>query len=399
MGIGNIADTGMQAAMSHMEVISNNIANANTIGFKQSSINFADIYPSAGGASNQIGLGVDVASVMQDFSKGSYSNTQQGLDLAINGSGFFVVKNASTGQVSYTRAGRFQNTGGFITNNNGNGHVQGFPAVNGTIPPGGTISDLQIDNASLPASASTNAQIKVNLDSNSTVPGTVFDPNDSNSFNYQSTVNLYDSLGNTHAATSYYVKTAANNWTVNVYVDGTSVGSGTMTFSTNGQLASSSGLTGLSYSPTTGATSPQAFALDMTGSTQYGNANAVSLNKADGYSAGQYTGVSIDGDGKVYMQYSNSQSLLAGQVAIANFQSPEGLTDIGNMSWVASNTSGTPLVNQSNSLGNVRTGYVELSNVDLTSAMVDLLSAQHTFQANAQVESVYNEVMQTVIKL
>lgn len=397
MGIGNIADTGMQAAMSHMEVISHNIANANTIGFKQSFINFSDIYPSANGASNQIGLGVDVSSVNQDFSNGSYYNTHQPLDLAINGNGFFVLKNPTSGQISYTRAGRFEAQQGYISF--GNSHLQGFPAVNGSIPAGGSITDLQINNASLPASATTNVQIKTNLNSNSVTPAGAFDPNDSTTYNYESSANIYDSLGNTHSVTSYYVKTAANDWTVNVYVDGASVGSGTMTFSTSGQLTASTGLSNLSYSPTTGATSPQNFTIDMTGSTQYGSANAVNLTNPNGYPPGTFTGVNIDSNGMVYMQYSNSQNLLAGQVAIANFQSPEGLIDIGNMSWVASNTSGNAIINQNNSTGNVRTGYVELSNVDLTSAMVDLLSAQHTFQANAQVENTYNEIMQTVIKL
>ncbi|VVC77098.1 Flagellar hook protein FlgE [Aquicella siphonis] len=397
MGIGNIADTGMRAAMSNMEVISHNIANANTIGFKKSFINFADIYPSANGASNQIGLGVDVSSVNQNFATGSYTYTNQPLDLGINGNGFFIVKDPSSGQISYTRAGRFEPKQGYITF--GNHRLQGFTAVNGTIPAGSSITDLQISNASLPASATTNVQIKVNLDSNSTVPGSVFDPNDSTSYNYQSTANIYDSLGNTHAVTSYYVKTAANNWNVNVYVDGVSVGSGSMTFTTSGQLSSSTGLGSLSYSPTTGATSPQAFALDMTGSTQYGSANSVNLTEANGYAPGLFSGVNIDSDGKVYMQYTNSQKLLAGQVAIANFQSPEGLIDIGNMSWIASADSGSAIVNQNNSIGNIRTGYVELSNVDLTTEMVNLLSAQHTFQANAQVENTYNEVMQTVIKL
>lgn len=397
MGIGNIADTGMRAAMSNMEVISHNIANASTIGFKKSYINFADIYPSANGASNQIGLGVDVSSVNQNFSTGSYTYTNQPLDLGINGNGFFIVKDPSSGQISYTRAGRFEPKQGYITF--GNRRLQGFSAVNGNIPAGSSVTDLQISNASLPASATTNVALKINLDSNSDVPAGVFDPNNSDTYNYQSTANIYDSLGNTHSVVSYYVKTSANNWNVNVYVDGTSVGSGSLTFTTSGQLATSTGLDTLSFSPTTGATSPQTFAIDMTGSTQYGSSNSVNLTDPDGYAPGLFSGVTIDSDGKVYMQYTNSQKLLAGQVAIANFQSPEGLVDIGNMSWIASTNSGSAIVNQNNSVGNIRTGYVELSNVDLTTEMVNLLSAQHTFQANAQVENTYNEVMQTVIKL
>src|SRR5579885_687048 len=207
MGIGNIADSGMQAAMSNMEVISNNIANANTIGFKKSYINFADIYPSSNGAApNQIGLGVDVASVNQDFSNGSYQFTSKALDLGINGNGFFILKDQSSGQLSYSRAGRFSSEQGYLMF--GNKRLQGFQAVNGTIPSGGTVSDLQVSNAALPAKASTTAQVQVNLNSNQDPPTGVFDPNNNTTFNYQSSVPIYDSLGNQHTVTSYYVKTS-----------------------------------------------------------------------------------------------------------------------------------------------------------------------------------------------
>lgn len=397
MGIGNIANTGMNAAMSNMEAISHNIANANTIGFKKSSVNFADLYPSLGGSTVQIGFGVDVASIDQNFGTGSYARGNGPLDLALSGSGFFVTRDPSSGQVSYTRAGKFMPQQGYIMF--GNNRVQGYQAINGSLPSGGSISDLQISNSPLPAKASTEVLEKVNLDANSTIPSGTFDPNDQSTYNFPSNISIYDSLGNTHTVTSYYVKTAANAWDVHVYVDGASAGNGTMTFSTSGQLTASTGLNALTYSPTTGATSPQAFSIDMTGSTQFGDKNAVILTQANGYSPGNFTGVDIDSDGMVYMQYSNSQKILAGQVAVANFQSPEGLIDIGNMSWISSPASGNAMINQSNSLRNIRAGYVELSNVDLTSEMVNLLGAQQTFQANAQVESVYNEVMQTVIKL
>lgn len=398
MGIGNIANSGMQAAMSNMEVISNNIANANTYGFKRSFVNFSDLYPSSLGiASNQVGLGVNIAGINQNFQNGSYQPTGQPLDLSINNNGFFVVRNTSSGQVCYTRNGHFtQSSQGYIMS--GNQRLQGFPAVNGQIPPGSTPADLVVSNTSIPASATTTATTKLNLDSNSVIPPGVFDPSDTATFNYQSTVNIFDSLGNEHAVTSYYVKTAANEWNVNVYVDGASAGTGTASFNSSGQLTGTTGLSALSYSPTTGATTPQAFELDLTNSTQYGAANSVTTSK-NGYQAGQYSSASIDGDGKLWVSYSNGEKVLGGQVAIASFQSPDGLVNVGNMSWVASGDSGAADVNQDNSLGNISSGGVELSNVDLTTEMVSLLGAQHTFQANAQVESTYNEVMQTVIKL
>lgn len=402
MGIGDIANTGMQAAMSNMEVTSNNIANANTFGFKKSYINFADIYPSMiGAASNQIGMGVAVSSVIQDFSNGDPYATGQNFDLTINNNGFFILRNPNTGLMSYSRAGRFQSQNGYITY--GNQRLQGFPAVNNSIPPGSTVSDIQISNASLPATASTKANIAVNLSSNSTAPTGTFDPTDSATYNYTSTVPIYDSLGNTHNVTTYYVKSAStpNSWDVYVYVDNTSVTAtpGTATFNSNGVLTGTTGLTGLSFSPTTGATSPQTFSVNMTNSTQMSTPNGIIATSADGNAPAAFNNAYVDPNGIVWMQYTNSQTIMAGQVALANFQSPQALTDIGNMQWIANTNSGNPIINQSNSTNNITAGYVELSNVDLTTEMVNLISAQHTFQANAQVEQAYNDVMKTVIQL
>ena len=402
MGIGNIATTGMQAAMSNMEVISNNIANAGTYGFKRSMISFSDLYPSAlGVASNQIGTGVNVASIYQDFSSGASLPTGQPLDLSINseGNGFFVLRNPSTGQTAYSRNGHFALSaqGGYILS--GNQRLQGFLAVNGQIPSGSTVSDLIIGSNTVPATASTTANTQVNLNSNSQVPTvTPFDPSNTATFNYESTVNIFDSLGNQHAVTSYYVMTSPDNWAVNVYVDGASVGAGTASFSTNGQLLGTTGLSGLSFSPTTGATSPQTFSVNMNNSTQYGNPNSV-VTSTDGNRAGKFQSITIDGDGNLFTNYDNGQQVLSGQLAIATFQSPDGLIDIGNMSWVASSNSGAANINPGNSSENISAGGLEISNVDLTTEMVNLIGAQHTFQANAQVENTYNEVMQTVIKL
>ena len=402
MGIGNIANTGMQAAMSNMEVISNNIANANTLGFKKSYINFEDIYPSTNGAAaNQIGLGVNVASINQDFAPGSLQITGRNTDMSINGNGFFVMRDAISGTTSYTRAGRFAMDGNGYLYASGatNRRLQGFTALNGVIPAGGTADDIQINNSSIPAKATSSAMIKINLDSNSVAPTATFDPNDKTSYNFQTTVPIFDSLGNKHAVTSYYVKTAPNTWDVRVYIDGTANTTGTLNFATDGTLSSSPGLTGITFSPTTGATAPQVFDISMAGTTQTGIPSKVTATDQDGYEAGAYSDFTIDSDGMVKIKYTNNQTQLAGQVALAEFQSPEGLIQTNNMSWVESQQSGSANINQSNSVGNITSGQYESSNVELTTEMVNLLGAQHAFQANAQVEQTYNEVMQVVIKL
>lgn len=404
MGIGNIANTGMQASMANMEVISNNIANANTYGFKKSYINFADIYPSVNGsAGNQVGLGVDIAGISQDFSTTGYDLTSGPMDLSIKRNGFFVLKDPTSGQVSYTRMGRFkQESDGYIYNLFGQ-RLQGYPAVNGTVPSGGSVTDLQLSNLSMPASASTAATLNVNLDSNDTkVPTIAFDPNDPTTYNYNSAVSIYDSLGNSHNAQIFYVKTSTpNSWQVNVCVDGAQIGStGTMTFSQSGIWTGATGLDNLTFSPTNGA-ADVTFSITTSGTTQVANPyKPIGTPVADGFQAGTFNGiVNVDGNGNVSMNYSNGKQQTVGQIAIANFQSVTGLSDIGNMQWIASTQSGTASLAQDNSTNNFNVGSLEQSNVDLTTEMVSLINAQHTFQANAQVEQVFNEVMQTVIQM
>lgn len=400
MGIGNIATTGMQAAMTNMEVISNNIANSNTYGFKSSYTNFADIYPSSNASSIQAGLGVNVTSVEQDFSTGGTVPTNLPSDLAINNNGFFIMVNPTSGQTVYSRYGRFNFEQGFFTI--GNERLQGFQAVNGTIPAGSAPTDLTVSTLPMAAKATTTVtQNNLNLNASDSPPtnGT-FSPTDPTSYNFSTEATVYDSLGTANTLNLYYIKTAANDWTVNAYVNGTSVGAGSLTFNgANGQLATSTGLSALSFNPTSGATAPQTFAAVMTGATQYASPYNTETFTNNGYAAGNFSNYSIDQNGIVTVTYDNAQTLTAGQVALATFQSPQNLQDIGNMSWVQTSASGSPNINQANSQDAFQTSALEMSNVDLASSMVDLITAQNIFQANAQVEQVYNQVMQTVTNL
>lgn len=402
MGIGNIANTGMRAAMSDMEIISNNIANANTVGYKRSYGTYGDIYPfGSGGTTLQTGLGVSLLSVHQDFTRGGALYTNSQLDLMIGNDSFFVMKDPTSGSVSYTRAGRFEkDPAGYITN--GKQRLQGFPASNGVLQSTASLTDLQIDPAPRNAVATQNATQDVNLNANSTTIAAAFNAADPTTYNYISTVNIYDSLGNSHTMSTYYTKTASNTWTANVLVDNTSVGTGNLTFNTDGTLATATGLGALSFAPGNGASTPQVVALSMTGSTQYAADNTsrpVTPAPQDGYPVGIFNGYEIDGDGNVISTYSNQQRILIGKIALAQFSSPTGLQGIGNMSWMQSSESGAPVIDPGNSNKNITTGVVETSNVDLTQEMIALISAQHNFQANAQVEQTYNETIQQVIKL
>ena len=406
MGMGSIATSGMQAAMSDMEVISNNIANVGTKGFKKSIANFADIFPSGSfSAGKQVGLGVDLASVQQDFNPGNPSQSNVKSNMSIAGSGFFVMRDGNTGLVSYSRNGQFDFNPavGYFTV--GNQRLQGFAAVNGSIPSGSSPADLFIDTTPIPASATaTVTQGNVNLNSNESVPSvTPFSSSNSSSYNFVSNATVYDSLGNANTLTLYYVKDSTlNTWNVYASVGGTVINSstpGTLTFNSNGTLASSTDLDALSFSPTSGAVSPQALEVDMTGVTQNAGPNAPGNFSWDGSQAGTYKDYTVDIDGLVTIKYNNGTSTVVGQVALAEFASPQNLQYIGGSSWTSTSNSGTAMISPTNSQKNITPASLEESNVDMAQELVNLINAQSTFQANAQVQQTYSAVMQTVTKL
>lgn len=395
MGIGNIATSGIKAALTNMEAISNNIANVNTLGFKKSYVNFADIYAGNAGGGKQVGIGVTVQSVDQDFSTGRLESTQSGLDLRIANNGFFIQKDASSGQVTYTRAGRLQfDKDGYLMGFNG--AIQGYPATNGVVSTTGNLTDMQVPVSAIPAQATDNVSFRLNLDSNSTVLGVAFDPNDPSTYNFRSDETLYDSLGNTYTLSLYYVKTADNTWTAQVGVDGNVIGTGNVTFNSDGSLASATGLTGLSWSPTGGAATPQTFDVVLNSSTQYAADNQVYDHEHTGMASGKLLGVSIDKDGNLISSFSNGLTRIEGQIALAQFQAPQGLLQTDNMSWLESGDSGPAIIGANTSQNAFVSNSLEYSNVDLTEELVKLIGAQHDFQANAQVQQTYNQVMQTI---
>lgn len=405
MGMGNIATTGMQASMSNMEVISNNIANANTGGFKKSTASFADIFPSGNEASGaQIGIGVTLDAVQQDFSPGGYQATGLPANMAIAGSGFFILRNSSSGQVSYSRYGNFEldESTGYLVN--GNNRLQGFPASNGVIPAGTVPSDLRIDTTAQPAQASTTVTANgLNLNSGDPIIPAIpaFSISNQATYNYTTQNTIYDSLGNPTNLNLYYAKTAANTWNVYAAVNGSVINSGSpgaLSFNSSGQLTSSTGLSALAYTPTTGAAA-MSFAVDTAGTTQFGSPDSTLPFTTNGFASGIYTNFQMDNNGIITAVYSNGPPIVVGQVALATFQSPQNLQNLGGSQWLATTTSGVPIVNTSNSSNNLRQGQLETSNVDLATELVNLINAQNTFQANAQVEQTYNQVMQTVTKL
>jgi flagellar hook protein FlgE len=392
--------SGLNAASSDLSVTANNIANANTTGFKASRAEFADVF--AVGAQN-IGNGVAMSSVTQEFSQGGVDFTDRGLDLAISGEGFFTV--SDRGVVSYTRAGSFGvDRDGYVVNSQSQ-RLQIFPiASNGTFNTG-TLSDLRLATADSPPQATTTTEFGINLPANAAVPAVpVFDPTNASSYNHSTAVTIYDSLGAPHTQTAYFVKTAvANEWEARFYIDGTAVGgANTMTYSNLGVLTApvGGGIVLPPYAPTNGS-APITITANLLNSTQYGGQFGVNLLSQNGFASGRLSSVDVDPNGVIFARFTNGRSVPLGQVALSNFANTQGLRQLGDTSWAESFVSGDAVRGSAGtgSFGLIQAGALESSNVDLTEQLVNMITAQRNFQANAQMISTADQVTQTIINI
>jgi flagellar hook protein FlgE len=472
--------SGLNAAAKNLEVIGNNVSNANTVGFKLSQAQFADVYANslAGSGGAQVGIGTRVTTVAQQFTQGNISTTNNSLDMAVSGNGFFRMND--NGTVIYSRNGQFQlNKDGFVVNSQGQRLTGFLPNAQGQIV-ATTPADLQISSADLLPKQTVNIAAGLNLDSRSAIipVAPAFDPTNAATFNNSTSMTVYDSLGSSHIASLYFAKTAANTWNAHLVVDGNMVPAAgtpmtTMTFNTNGTLATPvapvtsaafnptptaitlagssvalaaphatvSSTTGISVgatvsgggfpvgttitainSATTFTTSappaaasaavtltvtnpasaaPQTLVFNFAGTSQFGGIFGVNSLAQDGYTSGRMTGFSTGADGMISGRYSNGQTKTLGQVVLANFNNPQGLQPLGGNNWAETSTSGTPLtgVPGSASLGVLQTSAVEDSNVDLTAELVNMITAQRVYQANAQTVKTMDQVLQTLVNL
>jgi len=390
----NTALSGINAAQSDLNVIANNIANANTTGFKGSRAEFADIFAVTGLNLNStaVGSGVTLQKVAQQFNQGDLQTTGNSLDLGINGNGFFVVNNGSGAQ--YTRAGDFEkNSNGFVTTPDGS-RLQIYPP-NGN---GGfdmsTLKDFSWIAAQSNATATSSITLTSNLPASATVPTNAFSTTDSTSYNNAAPVTVYDSQGGSHQATIYYVKTGTNAWNANLYVDGQNAGTQAMTFDSTGKLTTpTSGTLAFNSVNLGNGSSPLTLSLNVTNMTQYGTDYAASPIIQNGFEAGTLSGIDIDNNGVVTATYSNNQSTQIGQVAVANFANVQGLRQLGNTTWAASTDSGPATMGTAGTgeFGDIKSGELESSNTaDTTAQLVDMIQAQRNYQANAQVLSTDN---------
>jgi flagellar hook protein FlgE len=456
--------SGLSTAAKALDATSNNISNASTVGFKGANVNFGDVFASSmsGGGGAQVGIGSFVGGVAQQFSQGSITTTNNPLDIAINGTGFFRMSN--DGAVSYTRNGQFHlDKEGFVINDQSY-NLTGHPTDTSGIINTAIVSPLQLtaDKLKLNAVATgasttlSGVEMSVNLDSRSAgdkifpaaaailnASGTAAAAGESvsispTSYDYSTALTVYDSLGNAHSLSYYFVKdsTAAGAWNVFGNVDGkmtaaTDVPSLDSTkpiklaFGSNGSLDTVTTPNATIYhkqatDPTqttfwnniplsftvpdassTGATATIATKFNLTGTTQFGSANATNQLRQDGYTSGNLAGVGVDANGVISGRYTNGQSFNIGQVVLADFKNPNGLSGVGGNQWVETSASGAPTVSEPGTgiFGVLQASATEDSNVDLTQELVDLITQQRNYQANAQSIKTQDQVLQTLVNL
>jgi flagellar hook protein FlgE len=504
--------SGLNGAAKSLDVIGNNIANASTVGFKGSAAQFADVYANSlnGAGGTTAGIGTKVANIAQQFTQGNVEASNNPLDIAINGGGFF--RTSMGGVTQYSRNGQFSlDKDGFMVT------AQGAKLTGYGIGPTGQVLagapiPLQVNTADLKPVATTKVDTSLNLDSGSAIPvNSPFNASDPTTFNKQSPVNVYDTLGNEHVMSMYYVKTGAGKWDVYVSSDGvemtaqavagaaqgtdaahaavsaardawqvaskavppnpatvaaalntyataasgmvlaaataagasattitaitsaaTSAGNtvgytpeqvdrdiaaavqvppvrvGHLDFDTNGALNATLmspqtlplNVT-LPIYPSTGSNNTQQITLNFTGTTQYGAATSEKKTTQDGYTAGHLQRFSAGPDGVILGQYSNGRSQPLGQIVLANFSNPNGLEPLGNNAWAETSVSGAATVGipDTGSLGVLQSSAVENSNVDLTAELVNMITAQRVYQANAQTIKTQDSVLQTLVNL
>lgn len=423
---------GINAAAKQLDVIGNNVANAGTIGFKGSRAEFADMYAANfyGVAATQTGLGTRTETIAQQFSQGNINTTGNQMDMAISGNGFFVMNDPNG--ISYSRNGQFKiDRQGFIVNNGGS-NLQGWAVdpVTGKILEGSR-TDLKVDNTLLagrptdfPGGADASpVKFELNVDSRkSSLSGVTFDASNPNTYTHTTSTKIYDSLGNPYTMNIYLVKqdmagaapAVTSPWQVHVNIldpqTGLPITTGltnpqTVTFDSKGMITGASELTFGTFTPSAVppavAADPIQISVDLVGTTQQGASFAVNKVIQEGYAPSVVTNLEVSKEGIISARYSNGQNKAIGQVILANFPNQQGLQPIGNNRWIQTYQSGTPAYNNpgSTNTGLIQAQALEDANVDLTAELVNMITAQRYYQANAQTIKVQDAVLQSVINL
>ncbi|MFZ2973814.1 MAG: flagellar hook protein FlgE [Ferribacterium limneticum] len=425
--------SGLNSSSKALDVAGNNIANASTVGFKSSATHFADVYGASlqGGGGSQIGIGSTLGAVMQQYTQGNITSTNNPLDIAINGTGFFGL--TQNGSVSYSRNGQFHlDKDGFIINDQNRKLLGVLADSTGSIPQQPPTDQLKVDFVTGTPNPTSTAALTANLDSRQKIPDQApFDPTDPDTYNSSTAMTVYDSLGNPHTLSYYFVKSAtANQWDAYMDVDAkpanyTVTGGGaTVTLDANQQLYFTSSGTLDTTAPAPATTTPfvlavpavdpgngraflatgasaLTFNINVSNLTQFGSPFAVNDLTQNGFAPGNLAGVSVSKDGIVQARYDNGQTRDIGQVALFNFRNPNGLSSIGNNQWSETADSGQPTPGNPNAgiFGVLQASAVEESNVDLTAELVNLIVQQRNYQASAQSIKTQDQILQTLVNI
>jgi len=421
--------SGIDANGVYLSVIGDNLANMNTIGFKAGRISFSDVLSQSltgVSGSSQLGRGVRVDRTSVSFTQGSFQSSENALDLAIDGDGFFIVRD--DGVQYYTRAGQFSlDKDGNIVNPNGL-RVQGFLAdAAGNFS--GELSDLKITTTQVAAKMTETIDLTLNLDATAEVPADPFtlDGNsdgvldDPANYNDSATVKVYDSQGEAHEITLYFVKTGDNSWEVHYAVEDPAnpgqlleAGTQTLTFNVDGSLENDNSDTAIDFDFGAAVTSPQSITFNygtgtgetppgngLDGTTQFASAFSLLSLTQDGFPTGTLQSIVVSQDGVISGQYSNGSTRVIGRVALARFVAPTELIKMGGNLYAASFDSGQPIVGAAGTsgLGRVLSNTLELSNVDIAEEFVKMITAQRAFQANARTISVTDQLTQDIVNI
>ncbi|MBW2145411.1 MAG: flagellar hook protein FlgE [Deltaproteobacteria bacterium] len=424
MGLNSIYTgiSGLNSYGTAMSVIGNNLANVNTVGYKASRVSFADILSqSLTGSSGQfqIGRGVQITSVVPQFSQGSFESTSSATDLAIDGDGFFMVRDPSG--LFYTRAGQFIfNEQGDLVSPDGFA-LQGWRLRDGNVSD--VMGNINITAISSAPRVTSDVSLTINLDGAETQPAAAWDAQDPyNTSNYSTTLTVYDTLGEGHMLTIFFRRAAAaNTWEYYALVDGNDtgagtqyeqVGDGTLDFTGDGALNLETVANQISVNWNNGATVPQTIDVNfgesiteggtgLVGTTQFAGESFTLYQTQDGYAAGNLVNISIDENGRISGLFSNGVSMEIYQIAVAGFESPWEMDMVGRNLYAATNESGQPIIGipGTSGLGGIAANSLEMSNVDIATEFVNMIRTQQAFQANSRIITTTDQMLQELINL
>ena len=400
-----VTETGLQGVETAMQAVSDNLANAQTIGFRSESAEFATLLGEFV-AGNTLGGGVTTTGISRDLSEGAISQTNSPTDMAIQGDGYFVLSDSS-GALSYTRNGQTQiSVNGNLVGFNGDS-LMGY-SVNAAGLPTGVLGQIAIPQGVLAPTASTRTTIAGNLDAASPVIVGPINPANPATYSSSTSVQVYDSLGNSHVLTYYYqnagvgVPPVAESWNWTATLDGSAAGlannSGVVGFDANGAIVAGAVPALPLTAPVAGAAN-LSLNIDFSGLTQYAGGTAAT-GSADGNAVGRPEGVQVNNNGVVSVSYSNGQTVNVAQVAVATFPCSQGL-QLSNGVFEATADSGAPTISSAGSgaAGTIRANALESSNVDTTSQLVNLVVLQRNYQANAKALQTEDSILGTIMQI